>query len=166
MGGGSVKKLRRYIPLIVPIVAMVLIIALIIWFFNRQVAPETLAKNRDMAIIMSSVLLAFGMFLFSVMIAIVIWLILILKDKIIPILEATNETVSRIKETTDSVAVNVVDTSQRVKTTTDFVTEEVAAPLIKAYGMAAQGRAWMRVVTGRKPRSEGSPISRAFRKPE
>lgn len=157
---------RRYLGLLIPILVVLAVIGMIIWFFNRQLDPATLAKNRDMAIILASMLMAIGMILFSIMIGVVIWLLIIVKEKILPILDQTNQTVTKIKETTDTVAVNVADTSQRVKNTTDFVTEEVAAPLIKAYGMAAQGRAWMRVVTGRTPKSEGSPISRAFNKPE
>ena len=109
------KRLRRYMPIVIPIVAVLLIVALLVWFFNRQIDPVTLAKNRDMAIILSSLILAFGMFLFSVMVGIVIWLLLLVKDKVIPTLDSINATVQRVKETTDVVAENVVDTSQRVK---------------------------------------------------
>jgi len=127
---------------------------------------SALEKLRDISIIFLSLLFLVSVLLMAALVGAVLWLVLTLRDKVIPIMESLNLTVNRIKETSDSVAANVVDTSQRVKNTTEFVTEEVAAPLIKAYGLAAQGRTWVKVVTGRTPKPEGSPLSRAFRKSE
>jgi hypothetical protein len=160
------RSWRRYLGLLIPVATLLVIVGGVIWFTNRQLSPETLAKNRDMAIILIAVLAGFSMFLLSIMVGVVIWLLIVVKDKIVPVMDTVQELTTKVKATTDVVADNVVDTSSRVKNTTDFVTEEVAAPLIKAYGFAAQGRAWVRVVTGRTSKPEGSAISRAFRKPE
>ncbi len=160
------RKLRGYVMIAIPVIVILVIVGGVILFFNRQLEPATLARNRDMAIIFSSMMVALGMLLFSILLVVVIWILFLVKDQVIPLLETTNQTVNKIKETTEVVSENVVDTTARVKNTTDFVTEEVAAPLIKAYGLVSQGRAFVRVVTGRNPRPEGSPLSRAFTKEE
>ncbi|RIK46724.1 MAG: hypothetical protein DCC58_02280 [Chloroflexi bacterium] len=159
--------MQKWLAIVIPVVLLLIlggIAALLFWLGSDD--QSALEKLRDITIIFLGLLWLIAILLLAALVGAMVWLVLTLRDKVVPVLESVNLTVNKIKETTDSVAVNVVDTSQRVKQTTEFVTEEVAAPLIKAYGLAAQGRAWVRVVTGRQQKPEGSPFSRAFRKPE
>lgn len=159
--------MRKWLAIGIPIVLLLIfggLVVLLYWLGSDD--QSALEKLRDISIIFLSLLFLISVLLLAALLGAVVYLVLTLRDKVVPILESLNQTVHRLRETTDVVAENVVDTSQRVKTTTEFVTQEVAAPLIKAYGLAAQGRAWARYVTGRKAKPEGSPLKRAFRKRE
>lgn len=159
--------MRKWLAIGIPAVLLLIfagLIALLYWLGDDD--QSALERLRDISIIFLSLLFLVSVLLMGALVGAMVYLVLTVRDKIVPLMESANQTVNRIRETTDVVAENVVDTSKRVKDTTNFVTEEVAAPLIKAYGLAAQGRAWVRVVTGRTPKPEGSPLSRAFRRRE
>jgi hypothetical protein len=60
-----------------------------------------------------------------------VWLALLIKDKVIPLLEQLTAAAGRIRGTAE------------------FVSEEVASPIISAYSTFAGIRAMMRTVTGK-----------------
>jgi hypothetical protein len=99
---------------------------------------SALERFRDIAIIYLGFLWLFAVMLLVVITGLVLWLVLTVKDRIMPAID-------KLVETTGTLA----ETATRVKNTTDFVTEEVAAPIISAYGSIAKARALMRTVTGR-----------------
>ena len=58
------------------------------------------------------------------------FLIIVLKDQVIPLLSELTET------------------ARRIKGTTEFMTEEAVKPIVKSAGQAAKVRAMVRTVTG------------------
>ena len=72
------------------------------------------------------------------------------RRKLVPIMEKVVD----LQEKAVSMQESTLDTLNRVKGTTDFVTEEVAAPIISVYGTVAKGRMMMKTVTGRDKGSE------------
>ena len=93
-----------------------------------------LERLRDIVIIF----LAFQLLLVTIalagIVAGLIFLIVVLKDQIIPLLTELTGTV------------------RRVRSTTEFMTEEAVKPIISAAGRAAKVRAMMRTVTGQDRR--------------
>lgn len=103
---------------------------------------SALEKLRDIAlifIVLSSVLVVI---LLAGITAALVYLILQIKDKVIPLLD----------EVTGS-AKNITGTTQRIKNTTDFVTEEAMRPLMNLTGSLSRIRTMRNTVTGkqRKP---------------
>lgn len=103
---------------------------------------SALEKLRDIAVIfivLSSVLVVI---LLAGIAAALVFLILQIKDRVIPLLE----------EATGS-AKNITSATKRVKNTTDFVTEEAMRPLMGLTGSLSRMRQMRKVVTGkqRKP---------------
>lgn len=130
---------------ILAILVVGLIVAGLSVFLYRLGGPEqsALERIRDITIIF----LAFQLLLMTIilggMAAGLIFLIVVLKDQIIPLLHELKGT-----------AVELTSTAKRVKGATDFVTEEAVRPIISTAGQVAKAMAIARVVTGkdRKPR--------------
>ena len=93
-----------------------------------------LERLRDIVIIF----LAFQLLLVTIVLAGIaaglVFLILVLKDQVIPLLTELTET------------------AKRLRGTTEFMTEEAVKPLITAAGQAAKLRAMVRAVTGQDRR--------------
>jgi hypothetical protein len=78
------------------------------------------------------------------------WLALTLRGKIVPLFD---EKISPLMDT-------IGETASRVKGTAEFMTEEVASPVISFYGTIAKARAMTRVVTGKDRKSGPSLLNR------
>src|SRR4051794_553110 len=94
---------------------------------NDQSALERL---RDIAIIYLGFLWLIALLLLVVLVFLAVWLAITIKNKVVPALDT------------------MADAAKRVKGTTEFITEEVAAPVISFYGTVAKARAMTRTVTG------------------
>jgi hypothetical protein len=118
----------------------ILIVGLIVvglfYFLYQLGGPDqsALERIRDIVIIF----LAFQLLLVTIILggitAGLLFLILVLKDQVIPLLQELTETVKRLRGTTE------------------FVTEEAVKPIITAAGEVARLRAMVRAVTGRDGR--------------
>lgn len=100
---------------------------------------SALEKLRDIAVIfivLSSVLVVI---LLAGIAAALAFLILQVKDRVIPLLE----------EATGS-AKNITGTTKRIKNTTDFVTEEAMRPLMTIVGNVSRARTMRDTVTGKR----------------
>lgn len=93
-----------------------------------------LERTRDISIIFLMVASVLTVLLLGALVGVGVWVSLLLKDRIIPLLE------------------QLTDTATRVRGTTAFVSEEVVSPIISAYGTVAGWRALIRTVTGRDRR--------------
>jgi predicted PurR-regulated permease PerM len=108
-------------------------------FLYRLGGPDqsALERLRDITIIF----LAFQLLLMTIVLAGIaaglVFLIVVLKDQIIPLLHELKGT-----------AAELTDTAKRVKATTDFVTEEAVKPIVTTAGQVAKVRAMVRTVTG------------------
>lgn len=100
---------------------------------------SALEKLRDIAVIfivLSSVLVVI---ILAGIAAALAFLVLQIKDRVIPLLEGAK-----------GGAANITDATKRVKNTTDFVTEEAMRPLMGLVGSVSRVRSMRNVITGKR----------------
>jgi hypothetical protein len=135
--------MRKFWTIMIVVVVLAVLIGIPIGlYYLGDSESSNLERWRDVAIVLMVILGIIGTLLLAGLLAALVWLVMTIKDKLVPILESLRDTASEVKDTTSSV-------STQVKGTTEFVTEGVARPLISAYGLIAQARAYTRVVTGK-----------------
>jgi hypothetical protein len=128
-------------------VSLVVFIAIIVGLYLLGGSDQSaLERLRDITIVLIGLISLIMVILMLVVVAVLVWLVMTIKDKVVPLLET------------------LVETAQRVKGTTDFLTEEVASPVINAYGNVARARAMVKTVTGRDRSSERGTISKILKK--
>ncbi len=126
------------------VLVLVLLIAAIVGLYYGGGSDQSfLERARDIVIVLFGLLMVVVALLMAVIAAAVAYLVIVVRRKIVPIMEKVVD----LQETT-------LETLHRVKGTTDFVTEEVASPIISVYGTVAKGRMMMKTVTGRDKGSE------------
>ncbi len=118
-------------------VVLAVIIALLYW---GDEGPVT-ARLRDISIVFISLFAVIATLLLAAILGAILWLVLTLRDRVIPLLET------------------LTATATRVKGTTEFVTEQAVQPIISVAGTMARMRAMTRTVTGGKKR----PVPRTRR---
>ena len=133
---------KFWVITIVVVSLVILIGAPVGLYFLGDDNSSILEKLRDVAIVMMVLIGILGTILMTLLVGALIWLTTTIKNKLVPILESLRDTLNEVKDTTGTV-------STQVKGTTEFVTESVARPVISAYGLVAQARAYTRVVTGK-----------------
>lgn len=150
MGDWGAKK----IAIVAGIVALILFVGIIVGLFmlggNHQSALE---KLRDIAIIFSQLLMLVTVILLAAITAALIWLVMKIKDQVMPMLDEGLEILREFK-----------GTATRVKNTTNFVTEEAARPIVAAAGQVAKVRAMSRFVTGKTHKVPDPPTFKVEKK--
>ena len=96
-----------------------------------------LERLRDIIIIFLAFQLLLATIALAGIVAGLVFLIIVLKDQVIPLLTELTET------------------AKRVRGTTEFMTEEAVKPIITAAGQAAKLRAMVRTVTGQDRKRRG-----------
>lgn len=135
------------------ILALVILIAAVVGLYIGGGDDQSfLERSRDIVIVLFGMLMVIVALLMVVAVAALAFLIILVRQKIVPVMEKIVE----LQETT-------LETLQRVKGTTDFVTEEVAAPIISVYGTVAKGRMMMRTVAGRDRGKERKTIAKLLK---
>ena len=129
------KKVGTVIGLVIVLIVVGIIVGLFMLGGDNQSA---LAKFRDIAIIFSQLLLLVTVILLAAITGVMIWLVVKIKDQVIPMLD---EALGILKE--------FKGTAGRVSNTTSFVTEEAVKPLMTAAGQMAKIRKMGQIVTGR-----------------
>lgn len=119
-------------------VVAVLILALIIGLLYWGAEGPVTVRLRDISIIFISLFGVISTILLAAIVGATLWLIFIIRDKVVPLLET------------------LTDTAKRVKGTTEFMSEQAATPVIQAAGAFAKFRAATKVATGGRPR----PVAR------
>jgi hypothetical protein len=99
---------------------------------------DGLQQLRDLAIVFLAALFVVTVLLLAAMVGIFLFLTLLMKEKLIPVLEELNRTAGELTQT-----------AQRVKGTTEFVSEQVATPIIGFAKNLARMRAMAKAATGR-----------------
>ena len=118
-------------------VVLAIIIALLYWGDEGPVTQ----RLRDISIVFISLFAVIATLLLAAILGAILWLVLTLRDRVIPLLET------------------LTATATRVKGTTEFVTEQAVQPIISVAGTMARMRAMTRTVTGGKKR----PVPRTRR---
>lgn len=111
---------------VVAFVVLALIIGLLYW---GDEGPVT-ARLRDISIVFISLFAVLATLLLAAILGALLWLVLTLRDRVVPLLET------------------LAATATRVKGTTEFVTEQAVQPIISIAGTMARMRAMSRTVTG------------------
>ena len=118
------EKKKIQIALIgILVVVIVLLVVMCYLLFN---APEATAIIRDISVIILALESIAVLLLLGVVIGMLWWLIQTLEKKITPILDTTNETVSNVSETVNT-----------VRGTATFVSDTVVSPIIKVVSYAS-----------------------------
>uniref|UniRef100_A0A831T9R2 Uncharacterized protein n=1 Tax=Thermorudis peleae TaxID=1382356 RepID=A0A831T9R2_9BACT len=96
--------------------------------------PEqsALERVRDIAVIFLALAMVLVVLLLGVLVGVGIWLGLLIKDRLIPLLEVATQT------------------AVRARGTVEFVGESVARPIIRTYGRIAAVRALVQTVSRRR----------------
>jgi hypothetical protein len=135
LGDWGAKKIGIVAGLVALIVFVGIIVGLYMLGGDHQSALE---KLRDIAIIFSQLLMLVTVILLAAITAALIWLVMKIKDQVMPMLDEGLGILREFK-----------GTATRVKNTTNFVTEEAARPIVTAAGQVARVRAMSRFVTGK-----------------
>lgn len=137
----------KKIGIIAGLVALLVFVGIIVGLFmlggDHQSALE---KFRDISIIFSQLLMLVVVILLAAITAALIWLVMKIKDQVIPMLD---EALAILKE--------FKGTAGRVSDTTNFVTEEAVKPLLTAAGQFAKIRKMGKVVTGKDKSTPDPP---------
>ncbi len=137
----------KKIGIIAGLVALLVFVGIIVGLFmlggDHQSALE---KFRDISIIFSQLLMLVTVILLAAITAALIWLVIKIKDQVIPMLD---EALAILKE--------FKGTAGRVSDTTNFVTEEAVRPLMTAVGQVAKIRKMGQVVTGKNKSTPDPP---------
>jgi hypothetical protein len=104
---------------------------------------DGLQQLRDMAIVFLAGLFVVAVLLLAAMVGIFAYVSLLMKDKLIPVLEELTRTAGELTQT-----------AQRVKGTTEFVSEQVATPIIGLAKNLARMRAMAKAATNRDGETE------------
>lgn len=107
---------------------------------------DGLPKLKDMAIVFLAGLFVVAVLLLAVLVGVFAYVSLLMKDRLIPVLEELNRTAGELTQT-----------AQRVKGTTEFVSEQVATPIIGLAKNLARMRAMAKAATGRDGENGSAP---------
>lgn len=138
----SVKKIAIIAGAVLALVLIGIIVGLYLLGGDHQSALE---RFRDISIIFSQLLLLIVVILLGAITAALIWLVIKVKDQVMPMLDEGLAILREFK-----------GTANRVQNTTSFVTEEAVKPIMTAAGQYAKIRKMGQVVTG-KSRAKVDP---------
>lgn len=119
---------------IIGVIVLAIIIGLLYW----GGAGTPTQRLRDISIVFISLFAVISTLLLAAILGAILWLVLTLRDKVIPLLETLTATATRIKGTTE------------------FVTEQAVTPIIGVSATMARMRAMTKTVTG----GRRTPVSR------
>lgn len=125
---------KGWLWLIVGGLVVLFVVVFVVLYLLGGSDQAPLERIRDISIIFLMLGSVLVVLLLGALVGVGVWLALLLKDKVIPLLE------------------QLTQTAFRVRGTTEFVSEQVAEPIISAYGTVAGIRAMIRTVTGRDRR--------------
>lgn len=136
------EKKNYQIALIGILVVVVVLLAVMCYFLF--ISPGPTAIIRDISVIILALESIVVLLLLGVVIGMLWWLIQTLEKKITPILDTTNETVSNVSETVNT-----------VRGTATFVSDTVVSPIIKVVSYASGVKRAIQTLTKwRRMRSE------------
>ena len=122
---------RGWVWLIVGVLFVVFVGIAVVLYLLGGANQAPLERLRDMSIVFLTLLGIISVLLMGALVGVALWLSLMIKDRVIPLLEQLTAAASRMRGTTE------------------FVSEEVVSPIISAYSTVAGIRAAIRTVTGR-----------------
>jgi len=131
--------MKKALPIVLAVVLLIVLIVAGFFLYHW----DGLVRLRDMAIVFLAALFVVTVLLLAAMVGIFAYVSLLMKDKLIPVLEELTRTAGELTQT-----------AQRVKGTTEFVSEQVATPIIGIAKNFARMRAMAKSATNRDGESE------------
>lgn len=122
---------RGWIWVIVGGLVALFVILFVVLYLLGGPEQSPLERVRDIAVIFLALATMLVVLLLGVLVGVAIWLGLLIRDHLIPLLAAATETMTKAKGTVE------------------FVGETVARPIIRTYGRVAALRALIRTLTHR-----------------
>lgn len=127
--------MRKVWAIIIPLVVVAIIAGLTVGLYMLgDPDASALEKIRDIMIVYLGLLWVIVVMLLAILVGVLVWVAMMIKDKVIPLLETLQETVARLKGTVE------------------FMSEEAASPVIKFYGSVAKARTMSKAFIGRDER--------------
>jgi len=120
---------RGWLWVIVGGLLIVFVVLFVVLYLLGGPEQSPLERVRDIAVIFLALSAVLVVLLLGALVGVGIWLALLIRDHLIPLLGAATETMTRAKGTVE------------------FVGETVARPIIKTYGRVAGLRALIRTLT-------------------
>jgi hypothetical protein len=141
--------MQKFLLILAGALVLVLVIGLpfLLYFGLGGDHQSGLEKLRDVVIIMFGFAIVLATLLLAALLGLLAWVALKLKDKVTVLFD--DKLTPLLDNKVSPLLDTVNDTAGRVKGTTEFMTEEVASPVISFYGTLAKARAMTRTVTGR-----------------
>lgn len=129
---------KGWLFLIVGGLVVLFVVIFVVLYLVGGSDQAPLERVRDIAIVFMMFLSMVVVLLLGALVGVLIWLSLLIKDKVVPMLE------------------QLTGAATRVRGTTQFVSDEVASPIITAYSSVAGVRAAIKTVTGRDHKKKKS----------
>lgn len=107
---------------------------------------DGLVRLRDLALVFMAALFVVAILLLAAMVGVFLFVALVVKDRLVPVLEELTRTAGELTQT-----------AQRVKGTTEFVSEQVATPIIGIAKNFARMRAMAKAATGGRGDNPAEP---------
>lgn len=123
----------KTVAIVVGVLLLILFGAFIYWIVA---GAASLADVRDISIVILAFLTGIMVILVALMVGLLVWLLLLVRDRAIPLLEKS------------------LTTAETVKGTTAFVSESVVSPIIKMAGAVAGAKGMVQAFVGRQTRKE------------
>lgn len=124
--------MRKAWAIIIPLVVLAIIIGITVGlYYLGDSESSALEKFRDIMIVYLGFLWVIVVLLLAVLVGVLVWVALMIKDKVIPLLQSIQETMVRVKGTTE------------------FVSEEIVSPIISFSGSVSRARAMSKTLTAR-----------------
>ena len=120
---------RGWLWVIVGGLLIVFVVLFVVLYLLGGPEQSPLERIRDIAVIFLALSAVLVVLLLGALVGVGIWLALLIRDHLIPLLGATTETITRAKGTVE------------------FVGETIARPIIRTYGRVAGLRALIRTLT-------------------
>jgi len=131
--------MKKALPFVIAggVLVILIIVGILLYHWDG------LQQLRDLAIVFLAALFVVTIVLLAAMVGIFAYVSLLMKDKLIPVLEELTRTAGELTQT-----------AQRVKGTTEFVSEQVATPIIGLAKNLARMRAMAKAATNRDSGTE------------
>lgn len=127
--------MKKALPFLIAGGVLVLLILVGVLLFNWDGLP----RLRDLALVFIGGLFVVAILLLAAMVGAFLYVALVIRDRLVPVLEELTHTAGELTQT-----------AQRIKGTTEFVSEQVASPIIGVAKTVARMRAMAKAATATK----------------
>lgn len=128
--------MKKALPFLIAGGVLVLLIIVGVLLYNWDGLP----RLRDLALVFVAGLFVVSTLLLAAMVGAFLFVALVIRDRLVPVLEELTNTAGELTQT-----------AQRIKGTTEFVSEQVASPIIGVAKTVARMRAMAKAATATKP---------------